>query len=112
MGSPVYRSQERQTIRMHQMMHRLGVDPVAFVSLDRGEAYAQARSRCMSCAAIGDCLRWLDGYAFEGDVPDFCPNLRIFHPYKVSSALADGAKAAGSIGYRGGSSGSPRCPIA
>ncbi len=111
MGSTVYRSQERQAIRMHQMMHRLGVDPVAFIGLDRGEAYAKARSRCLLCATIGDCLRWLDGYEFEGEDPDFCPNLRIFGPCKRNSTLAD-AKVSSSIGYRGGPSGSPRCPIA
>ncbi len=75
-----YRSVERQAIRMHEMMRRLDVDPGRFIRLRGGEVYAEARARCLACNTIGDCLRWLDGYAMEGESPDFCPNLRTFHP--------------------------------
>ena len=78
MRPEAYRSVERQAVRMHQMMRRLDVDPGALIRLRRGEAYAEARARCLSCATIGDCLRWLDGYALEDEGPDFCPNLRLF----------------------------------
>ncbi len=74
------RSVERQAVRMHQMMCRLDVDPGAFIRLRGGEVYAEARTRCLACDTIGDCLRWLDGYAREGETPDFCPNLRTFSP--------------------------------
>lgn len=72
------RSVERQAVRMHQMMRRLDADPAALIRLRRGEAYAEARARCLCCTTIGDCLRWLDGYALEGESPDFCPNLQLF----------------------------------
>ena len=72
------RSVERQAVRMHQMMRQLDVDTAALIRLRRGEAYTEARARCLSCTTIGDCLRWLDGYALEGESPDFCPNLWLF----------------------------------
>lgn len=61
---------------------RLNVDAAALIRLRRGESYAEARSRCLSCLAACDCLRWLEGYAFEGGSPDFCPNLQTFYPCK------------------------------
>jgi hypothetical protein len=72
------RSVERQATRMLQMMRRLGVDPGALVRLRRGEAYSEARARCFGCVTTGECLRWLDGYALEGENPVFCPNLQLF----------------------------------
>ncbi len=80
MRSQAYRSVERQAVRMHQMMCRLDVDPAALIRLRRGETYAEARSRCLSCAASGDCLRWLSGGDLETESPDFCPNLQTFYP--------------------------------
>ncbi len=74
------RSVERQAVRMHQMMRRLDVDPGVLIRLRRGDAYAEARARCLACTTIGDCLRWLDGYALEVEGPDFCPNLQLFYP--------------------------------
>jgi hypothetical protein len=76
------RSAERQAVRMHQMMVRLDVDLAAFVRVRNGEAYAEARSRCLKCIDIGECLRWLDGQGCEAEGPHFCPNLKIFHPWK------------------------------
>lgn len=82
MRSQAYRSVERQAVRLHQMMCRLDVDPAALIRLRRGETYAEARSRCLSCATSGDCLRWLDGYALEAESPEFCPNFKTFQPCK------------------------------
>ena len=79
---PADRSAERQAIRMHQMMHRLDVDIAAFIRVRNGEAYVEARSRCLKCSDIPDCLRWLDGYGRVGEVPHFCPNFKIFQPWK------------------------------
>ncbi|MGO9545424.1 MAG: DUF6455 family protein [Rhodomicrobium sp.] len=77
---PVSRSVERQAVRMRQMMDRLDVDPALFVRSRNGDTYAEALSRCLKCIDSGDCLRWLDGYLAGEDGPDFCPNLKIFHP--------------------------------
>jgi Family of unknown function (DUF6455) len=100
MGSVINRSAERRAIRMHQMIGRLEIDPVALTRLDRGEVYAKARSKCLSCATIADCLRWLDSCGFERESPDFCPNFRTF------SALRD-SFTPGPAGRRDGHSGSP-----
>jgi Family of unknown function (DUF6455) len=80
------RSVERQAVRMHQMMRRLDVDPGALIRLRRGDAYAEARANCFACTTICDCLRWLDGYAPEGESPDFCPNLQLFRDLQEHAA--------------------------
>ncbi len=86
MRTDACRSVERQAVRMHQMMRRLDVDPAALIRLRRGEAYAQARANCLSCTTTGDCLRWLDGYALEGEGPHFCPNLPLFLALQAKAA--------------------------
>ncbi len=82
MRSQAYRSVGRQAVRVHRMMCRLDVDPAALIRSRHGETYAEARSKCLSCAASGDCLRWLDGCTLEAGSPDFCPNLQTFYPCK------------------------------
>ena len=82
MRSPMARRVERQARRMHDMMRRLDVDPAALVRLRQGEAYAQARSRCLSCGTSDKCLRWLDESPQAGKRPDFCPNLSLFDACK------------------------------
>jgi hypothetical protein len=67
---------------MHEMMQRLDVDPARLARLRRGDAYAEAHARCLSCRASETCLRWLDGRE-EGDRrPQFCPNLALFEDCK------------------------------
>jgi Family of unknown function (DUF6455) len=95
------RSVERQATRMLQMMHRLGVDPGAMIRLRRGEAYAEARARCFGCITTGECLRWLDGYALDGEPPAFCPNLQLFRILQgrtMRMQLQEGAAQAGTSG--------------
>ena len=80
---PLQRAVERQAIRMHQMMDRLEVDTVAFVRLRMGEAYAEARSRCLVCHQTDACLRWLDGRDRSNTAPKFCPALELFAPCRL-----------------------------
>jgi hypothetical protein len=80
MAWPTVRRVERQAVRMHQMMDRLNVDPIALVRLRNGDAYAEARARCLFCGTSDLCMRWLDGESPQGGSPDFCPNLSIFRP--------------------------------
>ena len=54
------RTVERRATRMHQMMERLHVDVLALVRLRNGDAYAEARSRCLRCEDSSICLLWLD----------------------------------------------------
>jgi Family of unknown function (DUF6455) len=78
MNWPMYRRVERQAIRMHEMLDRLDVDPVALVRLKNGDVYAKARATCLFCGTSDRCLRWLEGSSRSDKSPDFCPNLHIF----------------------------------
>jgi hypothetical protein len=78
---PMHRRVERRAVRMHAMMRRLGVDPARLTRLRRGDAYAEARARCLSCRAGEACLRWVDAPA-TGRRPEFCPNLALFESCK------------------------------
>lgn len=69
---------ERRARRMHDVMVRLDVDPVALVRMRGGDAYAEARGRCMFCGTSDKCLRWLDQADRSATRPDFCPNLSMF----------------------------------
>ena len=57
---PMFHRVERRAARMHEMMTRLRVDPGKLARLRRGDAYAEARARCLSCRMSETCLRWLD----------------------------------------------------
>lgn len=73
---------ERQARRLHDMMQRLEVDGAALARLRQGDAYAEARGRCLSCGTSDKCLRWLDSAAPSKDRPEFCPNLSLFEACK------------------------------
>ena len=60
MYRPMFRRVERQATRFHEMMDRLDVDPSALVRVPGGDAYAEARSRCLFCGTTDKCLRCLD----------------------------------------------------
>ena len=79
---PMFHRVERRARRIHEMMRRLGVDPGKLVRLRRGDAYAEARARCLSCGTSEKCLRWLDDPARGDRRPEFCPNLRLFEACK------------------------------
>jgi hypothetical protein len=73
----MFRRVEHRADHMHDVMQRLDVDIEALVRLRRGEAYAEARSRCLSCGNGDTCLRWLE-QSSETKRPEFCPNLPLF----------------------------------
>jgi len=75
----MHRRVERQAVRMHEVMERLGVDPVALARSQQGDAYAEARARCLFCKSADVCLRWLESHEQPPQQkPDFCPNLPLF----------------------------------
>ena len=78
MDWPMYRRVEHQAVRMHEMMDRLGVDPLAFTRLRHGEAYAEARARCLFCDHADACLLWLQSDAPPETARDLCPNFSLF----------------------------------
>ena len=78
MDWPMHRRVERLASRMHEMMQRLDVVPAKLARLQGGDAYAEARARCLSCGTADKCLRWLDEETPPGKRPEFCPNLSLF----------------------------------
>jgi hypothetical protein len=59
------------------VMERLDVDPRALARLRHGDAYAEARVRCLHCGTSDLCLRWLERSAGSAPLPTFCPNLPV-----------------------------------
>ena len=82
MDWPMFRRVERQARRMHDMMRRLNANPGTVARLRQGEAYAEARRKCLQCSDVGECLRWLDANPPRTDAPTFCPNLELFESCK------------------------------
>ena len=78
MDWPMYRRVEQRAVRMHVMMNRLGIDARAFARLRQGEAYAEARSRCLFCHHGDTCLAWLASDAPRETAAGFCPNVPLF----------------------------------
>ena len=64
------------------MMQRLKVDVLSLVRLRNGDAYAEARCRCLRCEDSCVCLLWLDEDGTPPG-PDFCPNLEFFNACKI-----------------------------
>ena len=73
---------ERQATRMHDVMERLNVDAAALARERQGQAYADARARCITCGTSDRCLRWLDNQCAASERPEFCPNLSLFEKYR------------------------------
>ena len=77
---------ERQATRMHEVMERLDVDAAALARVRQGQAYAEARARCLTCGTSDRCLRWLDSRPPSSEPPVFCPNLRLFEEFRTTKA--------------------------
>jgi hypothetical protein len=71
---PTFDQVRRRQELMDQMMHRLGVDPLAAIGIDKGRAFIQARSKCRHCLHESECRVWLDLSRALPLPPDFCPN--------------------------------------
>lgn len=61
------------------MMARLQVDVPALARMRNGDAYAEARARCLLCDRAAECLRWLDRSGELDGEPDFCAILDVFN---------------------------------
>lgn len=100
MNWPMYRRVERQAVRMHEMMDRLGIDPLDFARLQQGEIYAEARARCLFCAAADECLRWLESASPAEETPAFCPNRQLFDACRKRAPRNESAPYASTdVGY-------------
>ena len=82
MGWPMFRTVERQASRLAEIMERLEVDPVKLVRLRAGEAFAEARTKCLQCSSARECVLWLDAEPRSGEQPLFCPNFALLESCK------------------------------
>jgi hypothetical protein len=78
MDWPMLRTVERRASRMSDMMERLDVDASKLVRLRAGEAFAEARTKCLQCSRACKCILWLDADPPSDEAPHFCPNFEVF----------------------------------
>jgi hypothetical protein len=78
MEGPIVRHVERRARRLNDMIRLLEVDEIALIRLSHGEAYVQARTNCLRCASVGECLLWLESKDRKDAAPVFCPNRSLF----------------------------------
>jgi hypothetical protein len=67
-----------QSLYLDELLTRLRIPAATAYRLDRGEAIAAARRRCIDCTRDRDCRAWLDRTETAATAPAFCPNARFF----------------------------------
>jgi hypothetical protein len=69
---------DRQMANFHDMVDRLGIDPVDLARDCLGYRLSTAVRRCQACDAGATCRAWLDRTTTAENAPAFCPNADIF----------------------------------
>ena len=65
----------RQADLMDRVIESVGVNPAVAARVDRGVAFYEARTRCISCCFEQECRKWLEQPPVERSHPaEFCPN--------------------------------------
>ncbi len=77
-GWPVLKRIFHQVELMDRMMGLVGVNPAVAGRIDKGVAWYEARTNCMSCCHKGQCCNWLECSEGLPMPPDFCPNVEFF----------------------------------
>ena len=85
MDWPMFRHVERQATRLADMMQRVEVDTTKLVRQRMGDAYAEARTKCIVCCNSRECLLWLDANPPSCEAPTFCPNFALFASCKKTA---------------------------
>ena len=75
---PVLNRIFHQVELMDRMMGLVGVDPAVAGRVDKGTAWYEARTNCISCCHERECRNWLECSEGLPVPPDFCPNLEFF----------------------------------
>ena len=63
---------------MDRMMEVVGVNPAVAARVDKGEAWYEARTNCISCCHECECRNWLECSEGLPIPPNFCPNVEFF----------------------------------
>ena len=75
---PVLNRIFHQVELMDRMMGLVGVDPAVAGRVDKGAAWYEARTNCISCCHERECRNWLECSEGFPLPPDFCPNVEFF----------------------------------
>ena len=75
---PMFHRVWRRAELTDRMVCELGIDPMVAAKLDEGQAYCEACTTCLICAAPSTCRTWLNEVERRPLAPDFCPNARFF----------------------------------
>ena len=75
---PMFNRIFHQVELMDRMMERIGVNPGVAVRIDKGIAWYEARTKCLSCCHERECRHWLEGSEVLEGPTDFCPNVAFF----------------------------------
>ena len=75
---PMFHRVWRRAELTDRMIGELRVDPIVAARLDKGDAYREACTNCLTCSGASECRNWLDAPERLPLPPDFCPNTRYF----------------------------------
>lgn len=64
----------RQAELMDRVMAHVGVNPAVAARVDKGVAFYEARTKCISCCHERECRNWLQSGTREPRPAHFCPN--------------------------------------
>lgn len=75
---PMFERVWKQEEVMHEMMVKLGVDPVAVARLNGGDLYSQLQTTCVDCVHADICRAWLRTSGAAPIPSEFCGNYETF----------------------------------
>lgn len=75
---PMFQRVWRRAALTDRMIDELGIEPIIAARLDKGEAYRQACTICLTCPAARPCRNQLDLGEGLASVPNYCPNRHFF----------------------------------
>jgi hypothetical protein len=68
---------------MREMMQQRRVDVLEFYYDEVGATSERARDACEQCASVDTCINWLAANR-STEMPEFCPNNRLFEHFSLS----------------------------
>ena len=75
---PMFNRIFHQVELMDRMMEVVGVNPAIAARVDKGGAWYEARTTCISCCHERECHNWLECSKRLPTPPEFCPNVEFF----------------------------------
>jgi Family of unknown function (DUF6455) len=85
-GWPMFNRIFHQVELMDRMMEVVGVKPAIAARVDKGGAWYEARTNCISCCHEEECRNWLACSHGLPTPPAFCPNAEFFQRCRAADA--------------------------